>query len=66
MVLPALRSAAIRYNLGLPAFHERGQASERETEIGVEAVAEAEAADPESDGLYFEDAGTADEKSPGV
>ncbi|WP_010411202.1 TRIC cation channel family protein [Citromicrobium sp. JLT1363] len=62
----ALRSAAIRYNLGLPAFHERGQASERETEIGVEAVAEAEAADPESDGLYFEDAVTVDEKNPGV
>ena len=48
-----LRSAAIRYNLGLPAFHEREMASDRETEIGAEAVAEAIA--PESDGIFFEE-----------
>jgi len=55
-----LRSAAIRFNLGLPAFHEREMASDRETEIGAEAVAEATA--PESDGLFFEDEATANEE----
>ena len=58
-----LRSAAIRFNLGLPAFHEREMASERETEIGTEAVAEA--IEPESDGIFFEeDALTDEEGSP--
>ncbi|MEL7729321.1 trimeric intracellular cation channel family protein [Citromicrobium bathyomarinum] len=60
-----LRSAAIRFNLGLPAFHERERASSRETELGAEALAEA-AAEPEVDGLYFEEAELADEKGPGT
>lgn len=58
-----LRSAAIRFNLGLPAFHEREMASERETEIGVEAVAEAEA-EMENDGLYFESDGEPEKEGP--
>ena len=58
-----LRSAAIRFNLGLPAFHEREMASERETEIGAEAVAEAEA-ETESDGLYFETAADPESEGP--
>ena len=61
-----LRSAAIRFNLGLPAFHEREMASARETEIGAEAVAEAEAAQAESDGLFFEEGDPANEKGPGT
>ena len=60
-----LRSAAIRFNLGLPAFHERERASSRETELGAEALAEA-AAEPEIDGLFFEEVETADEKGPGT
>ncbi|KPM18211.1 trimeric intracellular cation channel family protein [Citromicrobium sp. WPS32] len=57
-----LRSAAIRYNLGLPAFHEREMASDRETEIGAEAVAEAIA--PESDGIFFEEEALPQEEDP--
>tara|TARA_B100000678_G_scaffold245674_1_gene218192 strand:+ start:799 stop:1548 length:750 start_codon:yes stop_codon:yes gene_type:complete len=59
-----LRSAAIRYNLGLPAFHEREMASTRETEIGAEAVAEAEA-EIENDGLYYESVEEPAAKGPG-
>ena len=57
-----LRSAAIRYNLGLPAFHEREMASDRETEIGAEAVAEA--ISPESDGIFFEEEAVPQEEAP--
>ena len=66
-----LRSAAIRFNLGLPAFHEREMASALETEIGAEAVAEAEAeAELEHDGLYFEGVSpheaSAEKENPGA